>query len=88
MKYILKLRHRFSNVNFKYKVVHLGSDGTFTLNNVKTEIVQPLDIENVRGIFAYCSTCHSAQGSSIDDTITIFGYKRFGFSLRYPKQGV
>ena len=64
------------NVNFKYKIVHIGSDGIFTLKNVKTLILQSLPVKKVREnfIFASCCTCHSAQGTSIDDTISIFDY--------------
>ena len=49
------------------------------LKNVKTGVVQPLDIEKVRKnfIFAHCATCHSAQGSSIDGDITIFDYNHW-----------
>ena len=67
------------NVNFKYKIVHIGDDGVFTLKNVKTEILQSLNIEKIRNnfLFAYCSTCHSAQGSSIDGDITIFDWNHF-----------
>ena len=74
------------NVNFNYKIVHIGSDGIFTLKNVKTEILQSLSVDKIRSnfIFAYCSTCHSAQGSSIDDTITIFDYNHF-LVKNYPE---
>ena len=74
------------NVNFKYKIVHIGSDGIFTLKNVKTEILQSVEVAKIRSnfIFAYCSTCHSAQGSSIDDTITIFDYNHF-LVKNYPE---
>ena len=62
------------NVNFKYKIVHIGKDGVMTLKNTKTNILQSLKIQKVRDnfIFAHCTTCHSAQGSSIDGDITIF----------------
>ena len=61
------------NVNYKYKIVHIGSDGIFAVKSVKTEILQSLPVDKTSSnfIFACCSTCHSAQGSSIDDTITI-----------------
>ena len=74
------------NVNFKYKTVHIGSDGIFSLKNVKTEILQSLSVDKTRSNFicAYCSTCHSAQGSSIDDTITIFDYNHF-LVKNYPE---
>ena len=56
------------------------------MKNVKTEILQSLPVDKIRSnfIFAYCSTCHSAQGSSIDDTITIFDYNHF-LVKNYPE---
>ena len=73
------------NVNFVYKIVYIGG-GFLKLKNDKTGKVQPLVIDKVRKnfIFAYCSTCHSAQGSSIDDTITIFDYSHF-LVKNYPE---
>ena len=67
------------NVNFKYKIVHIGKDGVMTLKNTKTNILQSLKIQKVRDnfIFAHCTTCHSAQGSSIDGDITIFDYNHY-----------
>ena len=66
------------NVNCKYKIVHIGNN-ILTLKNVKTNILQSLHIDKVRKnlIFAYCATCHSAQGSSIDGDITIFDYNHW-----------
>ena len=50
-----------------------------TLKNTKTNIPQSIQIKKVRDnfIFAHCTTCHSAQGSSIDGDITIFDYNHF-----------
>ena len=74
------------NVNFKYKIVNIGSDNFLTLKNVKTHILQSVHLDKVREnfIFASCSTCHSAQGSSIDDTITMFEYNHF-LVKNYPE---
>ena len=71
------------NENFKYKIVHIGNDEICTSKNVKTEILQSVEVAKLRSnfIFASCSTCHSAQGSSIDDTITMFDYNPFGKEL-------
>ena len=67
------------NVNFKYRIVHIGKDGVMTLTNTKTNIHQSIQVKEVREnfIFAHCTTCHSAQGSSIDGDITIFDYNHF-----------
>ena len=66
-------------VNFKYGIVHISKDGVMTLKNTKTNIPQSIQIKKVRGnfIFAHCTACHSAQGSSIDGDITIFDYNHF-----------
>ena len=73
------------NVNFEYKIVHIG-DGILTLKNIKTGILQSIGIDKVRSnfIFASCSTCHSAQGSSIDGDLTIFDYNHF-LVRNYPE---
>ena len=67
------------NVHFKHKVVRTGNDGICALKHVKTDILQPVEVAKIRSnfIFASCSTCHSAQGSSIDDTTTMFDYNHF-----------
>ena len=64
------------NVNFEYEIVNIGGDGMMTLKKNKTEKLQSLPIEKVRQsfIFAYTSTAHSMQGSSVDTDITIFDY--------------
>ena len=49
------------NVNFKYGIVHIGKDGVMTLKNTKTNIKMVRD----NFIFAHCTTCHSAQGSTV-----------------------
>ena len=62
------------NVNFKYKIVHIGKDGSLTLKNVKTNLLQSLEIDKVRKsfIFARCATAHSTQGASLDTDIAVF----------------
>lgn len=57
-----------------------------TLKNIKTGILQSIGIDKVRSnfIFASCSTCHSAQGSSIDGDLTIFDYNNF-LVRNYPE---
>ena len=73
------------NVNFKYEIVYIGG-GIMKLKNVKTNTLQSLETDKVRKnfIFAWCSTCHSAQGSSINDEITIFDYNHF-LVKNYPE---
>lgn len=80
-----KVNSSVFNVNFKYQICYVGN-GIMKLKDVKSMMIQPISIEKVRDnfIFAYCSTCHSAQGSSIDDTITIFDYNHF-LVKNYPE---
>ena len=65
-------------MNFKYDIVKI-IDNLLLLKNVKSGKISPLPIEKARKnfIFAWCSTCHSAQGSSVDEEITIFDYNHF-----------
>ena len=57
-----------------------------TLKKIETEILQSIHIEKARKhfIFAYCATCHSAQGSSIDRGITVIDYNHW--DIRNYKQ--
>ena len=73
-----KIKSHAFNVNFKYDIVKV-IDGILLLKNVKSGKISPLPIEKARKafIFAWCSTCHSAQGSSVDEEITIFDYNHF-----------
>ena len=52
---------------------------TVDLINTATNEMQyiPMHLLRKNFIFAYCYTCHSVQGSSIDDSITIFDYKHW-----------
>ena len=34
-------------VKFKYKIVHIGSEGIFTLKNVKAEILQSIEVAKI-----------------------------------------
>ena len=80
-----KIKGRVFNVNFKYDIVKKEND-ILLLKNVKTKQIQPLHIDKVRKnfIFAWCSTCHSAQGCSVNEEITIFDYNHF-LVRNYPE---
>ena len=73
------------NVNFQYDIVKILK-GQLLLKNIKSKILQAIPLENVRKsfIFAHCSTCHSAQGCSVDDDIKIFDYNHF-LVKNYPE---
>jgi len=71
-------------------------DGALLLKNVKDGKLHPLPLDKASSsfIFASCCTCHSAQGCSVDDEITIFDYNNFvtkiilnGFGRPLPGQG-
>jgi hypothetical protein len=48
-----------------------------TILDVSNQSEYTLSISKIRSnfIFSYCVTCHSYQGSSIDESMTIFDYK-------------
>ena len=58
-------------IYYIHKIASIG-DKIVKLKNVKTNVLQPLNIEKVRKtvIFAHCITCHSALGSNTDGDIT------------------
>ena len=72
------------NVNFQYDIVKIDND-ILLLKNVKTKQIQALHRDKIENfIFAWCSTCHSAQGCSVDEEITIFDYNHF-LVRNYPE---
>jgi hypothetical protein len=64
------------NVNFEYEILKVKENELVfkDVSNTETYTV-PLETIRTHFIFNYCSTCHSCQGSSIDEEITIFDYK-------------
>ena len=64
------------NVNFEYEIIQIVNDN-ITIVDSSTEKEYTLNIKFIRSnfIFSYCGTCHSYQGSSIDESMTIFDYK-------------
>ena len=63
-----KLRKQVFNVNYEYKIPALGSEA-ITLSNA---LLVPIDTVRKSFIHAYCRTCHSFQGTSLDERLTIF----------------
>ena len=63
------------NKNFEYEVMDVHGDA-ITIKDA-TNKTYVLDIGKIRThfIYNYCVTCHSFQGSSIEEPMTIFGYK-------------
>ena len=60
------------NVNFKFEIKKIVGDDV-VIENVKTKKQYPTDKETLdtNFIYAYCATCHSSQGASVDKTIAI-----------------
>ena len=55
-------------MNYEYKITALECDA-ITLNNT---LLVPIDTVRKNFIHNYCRTCHSFQGTSLDERITIF----------------
>ena len=66
-----KIKKQVFNVNYEYKITALNSS-TVTLNNT---LLVPIDAVRKNFIPAYCRTCHSFQGTSLDERLTIFDWK-------------
>ena len=65
------------NVNFKYQIKSIGADGV-VLQNIHTNKLYHTSIATLNEHFryAYCATCHSSQGSSVDKSITIHEWQK------------
>ena len=74
----LKFSGKKFNVNFKFKIIHIEGD-SFVLQNVATDeklkIVRWLLRKHF--IYAYCYTCHSKQGCSVDSDIVIYDWNKW-----------
>jgi hypothetical protein len=54
------------------KELYTNNESTVCLSKIRSNF-----------IFAYCSTCHSLQGSSVDGALTIFDYNHYFASKRW-----
>ena len=65
------------NVNFKYQIKSIGAEGV-VLQNIKTNQLYNTSISTLDEHFryAYCATCHSSQGNSVDKSITIHEWQK------------
>ena len=66
-----KLKKQMFNVTYEYKITPLECDA-ITPNNT---LLVPIDAVRKKFIHAYCRTCHSFQGTSLSDRLTIFDWK-------------
>ncbi len=74
-KYLKTKSHTF-NVNFKYEIMDVKNNTMSIRDQSIPDKIHILPIELIRDKFihGYCRTCHSFQGASIDDSITIFDW--------------
>jgi hypothetical protein len=75
-----KLKEGTLNANFKFEIAEVHED-KLVLRDRDIEYHVPMQRIKSSFIHAYCSTCHSFQGSSIEGKVTIFDYK-FYFTSR------
>jgi len=70
----LKIKSHTFNVNFKYKIIKIDGNNISIIDETIPDKIHTLKIDVITNHFihAYCRTCHSYQGSSIKDEITIF----------------
>ena len=66
-----KIKKIVFQVNYEYTITGISQDN-ITLNR---NLVVPVHLVKKNFVHNYCRTCHSFQGSSIDDAITIFDWK-------------
>jgi len=73
-----KLKNVTFNVNFEYEIMEV-TENSLKIKNIASPDVYEVPIKLIRSNFQfnYCTTCHSVQGSTIRETITIFDYKFF-----------
>ena len=71
-RFYKKIGSKRLNVNFRYKIKGVNK-GNYLLENIKSLEQCTVDRETIEKHFRYnyCITCHSAQGATIKDTITI-----------------
>ncbi len=66
-----KIRKQVFNVNYEYKITALECNA-LTLNNT---LLAAIDAVRKNFIHSHCRTCHSFQGTSLDERLTIFDWK-------------
>ncbi|MFM7980713.1 MAG: hypothetical protein ACKPKO_15475, partial [Candidatus Fonsibacter sp.] len=66
-----KVKKRVFNVNYEYEITAIEGD-MITLSN---GMALPVNLIKKNFVHNYCRTCHSFQGNTIDEAITIFDHK-------------
>jgi hypothetical protein len=74
-KKYLKLKEGTLNQNIEFKIISILKN-IYKIENITTLDIFDLKIDTIHEYFisSYASTCHSYQGSSTDEKITIFDY--------------
>ena len=83
-KNYFKVKATTFNVNFEYEIVEI-MDNSLKIKNIISPDIHEIPIKIIRSHFqhSYCCTCHSVQGSTIPETITIFDYKFYFISRKW-----
>ena len=64
------------NVNFEFEILEVKPTELLIKDVSNTETYRvPTDTVRSQFIFNYCTTCHSCQGTSIDENIPIYDCK-------------
>jgi hypothetical protein len=71
----VKVKKTRLHVNYEYEIDEINGDEITIYDGQDTAVTVDKDLLNKHFIHAYCRTCHSYQGSSIDDKITIFDWR-------------
>ena len=66
-----KIKKQVFNVHYEYNITAVEGS-TITLSNAVT---LPVSLIKNKFVHNYCRTCHSFQGSTIQEAITIFDHK-------------
>ena len=72
------------NANIRYKILYINGS-KITIENIKDKKKHTLDEETLYKHFryGYCATCHSCQGASIKNNITIHEWQHPRFSREF-----
>jgi len=63
------------HVNFTYEIDEINGDEVTLYDGLDTAVTVDKELLNKYFVHAYCRTCHSFQGSSINDKISIFDWR-------------
>jgi thymidine kinase len=78
------VKHGVINVNFQYQIAEVYEDREeILLADNREEYLVPLELVRKNFLYSYCSTCHSFQGSSINEKMTIFDYQNYFISRNW-----